>query len=44
MWVIYDTDTGVEIDRVESYEDALHQVRMLNAADDYDHYGKRWED
>lgn len=44
MWVIYDTDTGVELDRVENYSEAVDMVKTLNAAADYDHYGKRWEE
>lgn len=44
MWVIYDTDTGNEVDRVESHQLAIDLIVALNGADDYDHYGKRWED
>lgn len=44
MWVIYDTDTGVEQDRIENYDVARDYVKYLNSLADYDHYDKRWED
>ncbi len=44
MWVIYDTNSGVELDRIENYEEAKAAVRGLNGRADYDHYGKRWEE
>lgn len=44
MWVIYDTDTGVELDRIEGYHEAVNTVATLNRDAAYDHYAKRWED
>lgn len=43
MWVIYDTDTGVEVDRIEDWKEAKELVRRLNNASVYDHFAKRWE-
>ena len=43
MWVIYDTDNGREIDRIESHSIAIGMIVQLNRETDYDHYAIRWE-
>ena len=43
MWVIFDTDTGEEIDTVESAAEMRHMLITLNGNADYDHFDKRWE-
>ena len=43
MWVIYDTDTGIELDRIYDKSTAQDWVAYLNSIADYDHYTMRWE-
>lgn len=45
MWVIFNADTGYEIDRVEDYDEMKAQVRALNENDVWGYsYEYRWED
>lgn len=44
MWVIWDTDTGEEMDRVEYLDEAYTLIFKLNGESDYDHFDKRWEE
>lgn len=44
MWVIYNEDTGYEIDRIEDWEEAKALVKSLNANEFGNRYAKRWED
>lgn len=43
MWVVYDTDTGVEVSREPSAFEASLLTTRLNVAADYDHYAYRRE-
>ena len=43
MWVIYDSESGVEIDRIFDDRSARAVVKRLNDRAVYDHFDKRWE-
>lgn len=43
MWIVWDTDSGIEMDSFENRGDAREAINLANAASDYDHYEMRWE-
>jgi hypothetical protein len=45
MWVVFNADTGMEIDRVETIKERDELLKALRGNNFYEHtYSYRWED
>lgn len=44
MWVIYNAQTGIELDRAEHYGEAKNIQRAANLNKNGDRFNVRWED